>query len=72
MFLAIVIAVVLEMAIILFWALKHRRTPALFFGLSNTREERPILYWTQIVCYGAVTALFVGFLGALALAAISH
>ena len=69
MFLVGGIAVVLGMATVLWWALKHGRAPFWFFGISNSRAERPVLYWLQIAGYAATLALVAFVVGAFALAA---
>jgi hypothetical protein len=70
-FYVIGVAVVVGMASVLWWALKHGRTPFWFFGFANSRAERPILYWIQIISYGACMALVVYVMGAIVLAAVS-
>jgi hypothetical protein len=71
-FYVIGIAVVVGMASVLWWALKHGRTPFWFFGFANSRVERPILYWVQIISYAACMALVISVVGAIGLAAISN
>ena len=72
MFFVIGLAVILGMAAVLWWSIKHRRTNFWFFGFSNACAERPILYWFQIAGYAAVIALIAYVVGAFVLAAISN
>jgi len=60
------------MGIVVWLALKRGRTDNWFFGFSNARGERPILYWFQIVGYVFAMAVVAYVLGALMLAAISN
>ena len=72
MFIVIAVAVVCGMAAVLWWAIKYRRTPFLFFGFSIARADRPVLYWMQIAFYAAAMALVIGVLGTMTLASISN
>jgi len=60
-----------SMSAALWWALKHGRTSYWAFGIGVKRAERPILYWLQIICYGACVAVVASFLAVAALSAIS-
>jgi len=65
-------ATVVGMGVVLWWSLRHGQTPFWFFGFSNSRAERPVLYWFQIVGYAFAMALVAYVMGSFALAAVSN
>jgi hypothetical protein len=71
-FYVIGIAVILGTAVVLWSALRHGRTSFWFFGFANSRAERPILYWIQIVGYTTCMAVIAYVVGTVMLAAISN